>query len=349
MIGEIARRPGGDFASSGAASSRRSRSRRRFGACAGRAICASRPRRRKRCARRELLVLAGGTQGEPGRPWRASPRERTRIVTDRRRRHGDPLEPHHPRQRPRRVRARRATSCAAALASTRESRIRGSTRVATRPGSEQTPMIDLVAPRCFLPVHGTLHHLRRHGALARECRVNETLVVENGTAVLCDGQRVVGEGTVPSGVVTIGMGGGPLGAGVLRDCHELGRAGNRDGRHRARSRRAHSLRRRRRRPRRRPPSTTRWSTALCCSELTRVAEIAKKRRSSDDVLRDETRRACGATSRTSPASAPRRGSPARRGLNRLREASRCGRSRSSRAPGPRSGDRRRRAARSRSC
>lgn len=45
---------------------------------------------------------------------------------------------------------------------------------------EQERMIDLVRPRAFVPVHGTLHHLRRHAAVASNLGVSEVCVLENG-------------------------------------------------------------------------------------------------------------------------------------------------------------------------
>jgi ribonuclease J len=45
---------------------------------------------------------------------------------------------------------------------------------------EQRRMIDLVRPRAFVPVHGTLHHLFRHAVLAEHAGVAETCVLENG-------------------------------------------------------------------------------------------------------------------------------------------------------------------------
>lgn len=45
---------------------------------------------------------------------------------------------------------------------------------------EQARMIDLTKPEAFVPVHGTLLHLHRHAALAREKGVPEVLVLENG-------------------------------------------------------------------------------------------------------------------------------------------------------------------------
>ncbi|MCL2777018.1 MAG: ribonuclease J [Polyangiaceae bacterium] len=49
------------------------------------------------------------------------------------------------------------------------------------PRSEQRRMIELVRPTSFLPVHGTIHHLTRHAALAREVGVPNVLAIENGT------------------------------------------------------------------------------------------------------------------------------------------------------------------------
>jgi ribonuclease J len=48
---------------------------------------------------------------------------------------------------------------------------------------EQRRYLQLCRPRTFVPVHGTFHHLRRHAELARECGVQQTVIVENGTVV----------------------------------------------------------------------------------------------------------------------------------------------------------------------
>jgi len=45
---------------------------------------------------------------------------------------------------------------------------------------DQRRMLSLVRPRCFIPVHGTLHHLSRHAEMARELGVPHVAVVENG-------------------------------------------------------------------------------------------------------------------------------------------------------------------------
>lgn len=91
--------------------------------------------------------------------------------------------------------------------------------------SEQRRMLELVRPRCFLPVHGTLHHLLRHAELAREAGVAETIVVENGTPVVCDGERLRAEAPVPHGTVAIAVGGETASEETLRERAELGRNG----------------------------------------------------------------------------------------------------------------------------
>lgn len=91
--------------------------------------------------------------------------------------------------------------------------------------SEQARMIELTRPRCFLPVHGTLHHLLRHAELARTLAVPQTLVVENGGVVAFDGARISRVERVPHGRVAIGLGGEPLSAENLQRRQELARGG----------------------------------------------------------------------------------------------------------------------------
>jgi len=56
---------------------------------------------------------------------------------------------------------------------------------------EQKLMIQLVRPRCFIPVHGTFQYLAYHAELAQQMGVAETLVLEDGQAGLleADGLR----------------------------------------------------------------------------------------------------------------------------------------------------------------
>lgn len=56
---------------------------------------------------------------------------------------------------------------------------------------DQRRMLELVRPRCFLPVHGTIHHLSRHATLAREMGVPSVAVVENGRVVEVTSDRVM--------------------------------------------------------------------------------------------------------------------------------------------------------------
>jgi len=91
--------------------------------------------------------------------------------------------------------------------------------------SEQTRMIELCRPNCFLPVHGTLHHLLRHQELARELGVAETTVVENGTPVVCNGQKLWKDERVTHGRVAIAIGGEELSPQTHQRRVELGRLG----------------------------------------------------------------------------------------------------------------------------
>jgi ribonuclease J len=89
---------------------------------------------------------------------------------------------------------------------------------------EQLRMIELTQPRAFLPVHGTLHHLVRHAALARDAGVGEPLVAENGDVVEIDGGAPAKVGRVPVGKVAT-AGGEELSEDVLRERAQLGRGG----------------------------------------------------------------------------------------------------------------------------
>lgn len=92
--------------------------------------------------------------------------------------------------------------------------------------SEQQRMLELVRPQAFVPLHGTLAHLRRHADLARELGVTHTLVVENGQSVSysrAGGLRL--DQRVRSGRIAVAEGGEPLSAEVLKRRAELGRSG----------------------------------------------------------------------------------------------------------------------------
>src|SRR5690606_5276304 len=49
--------------------------------------------------------------------------------------------------------------------------------------SELAQMIEWTKPQAFVPVHGTLRHMKSHQALATKRGVVESVVVENGTSI----------------------------------------------------------------------------------------------------------------------------------------------------------------------
>ncbi|MBX3126081.1 MAG: ribonuclease J [Polyangiaceae bacterium] len=93
--------------------------------------------------------------------------------------------------------------------------------------SEQRRLIELLRPRAFLPIHGTLHHLLRHQELAREMGVAHTSVTENGGVVAFDPELgLMADGRVPHGRVYVSATGEALPPGVLKRRAELARSGS---------------------------------------------------------------------------------------------------------------------------
>jgi ribonuclease J len=91
--------------------------------------------------------------------------------------------------------------------------------------SEQTRMMELTRPKAFMPVHGTLHHLLRHAELGRDTGIRETIVVENGSVVSFDGERLSRVDEVTHGRVPIAFGGERLSGENLQRRQELARSG----------------------------------------------------------------------------------------------------------------------------
>jgi len=90
---------------------------------------------------------------------------------------------------------------------------------------EQSRMLELTRPRGFVPVHGTLHHLTRHAALARERGVPEILVAEDGDLVELGADVPLSKvGRAPVGRVAA-YDGEELSEDVLRERAQIGRAG----------------------------------------------------------------------------------------------------------------------------
>jgi ribonuclease J len=90
--------------------------------------------------------------------------------------------------------------------------------------AEQRRMIELVRPRSFVPVHGTLHHLHRHAELAKSAGVGDVLILENGDVGVLDEHGIRKDGTVPSGRVHV-WAGKALAPSVLRERQALAEGG----------------------------------------------------------------------------------------------------------------------------
>ncbi|RYE93178.1 MAG: ribonuclease J, partial [Myxococcales bacterium] len=91
---------------------------------------------------------------------------------------------------------------------------------------EQSRMIELTRPQSFVPIHGTLMHLHRHAALARERGVSEVTVLENGEVGELADDRALGRarGWVAAGKVAT-WGGDDIPERVLQDREQLARSG----------------------------------------------------------------------------------------------------------------------------
>lgn len=90
---------------------------------------------------------------------------------------------------------------------------------------EQRRMLDLVRPRAFVPVHGTLHHLMRHADLAREAGVEELCIAENGDVIeIGPSSPPAKVGRAIAGRVAT-FGGEELPDEVIRERQQIGRSG----------------------------------------------------------------------------------------------------------------------------
>jgi ribonuclease J len=91
--------------------------------------------------------------------------------------------------------------------------------------SEQTRMIELVEPRSFLPLHGTLRHMARHAELASHLGVERVAVIENGTPLSVEPEGLKTQPGVQHGKVAISPQGDVMSPAILARRAELGRAG----------------------------------------------------------------------------------------------------------------------------
>jgi ribonuclease J len=93
---------------------------------------------------------------------------------------------------------------------------------------EQRKLIETVAPRHFLPVHGEFRHLLRHLRTAQEVGVPEerTHLITNGQVLALEGGEATSGDEVPTGRVPLDRhGGSPLSAGTLQERALLGELG----------------------------------------------------------------------------------------------------------------------------
>ncbi len=79
-------------------------------------------------------------------------------------------------------------------------------------------MYQMIRPQIAIPVHGEAMHMRAHAALAKECQVPHTVLVENGSAVKFENGKARVAGTVWSGRLALEDGAViPFAAPMLRD------------------------------------------------------------------------------------------------------------------------------------
>jgi ribonuclease J len=93
---------------------------------------------------------------------------------------------------------------------------------------EQKLLIDMVRPKYFLPIHGELRQLRRHGKLAIEMGMAEenVIVVENGQIVELSGGRMKLGERIPGGYVFVdGESIGDIDYDIMREREKLARNG----------------------------------------------------------------------------------------------------------------------------
>jgi ribonuclease J len=93
---------------------------------------------------------------------------------------------------------------------------------------EQKLLLNMVKPKHFMPIHGELRQLKRHGALAVEVGIPEenVIVVENGQVVELSGGRLKLGDRIPGGYVFVdGQSIGEVDYDIMRERGKLARNG----------------------------------------------------------------------------------------------------------------------------
>jgi ribonuclease J len=88
---------------------------------------------------------------------------------------------------------------------------------------ELRTFLNVVRPRAFVPVHGEYRHLAAHAALARQMKVPQVLVCEDGDRIVLDGEETrVERRAVPGGHVFVdGLEVAGDAGGIIRDRRRL--------------------------------------------------------------------------------------------------------------------------------
>lgn len=93
---------------------------------------------------------------------------------------------------------------------------------------EMKLLLNIVRPKFFIPIHGELHHLHQHAALAKQVGVLEEniAVIENGQVVEFEGGEMRLAERIPGSYVFVdGVGVGDIGPSVLREREMIARDG----------------------------------------------------------------------------------------------------------------------------
>ena len=93
---------------------------------------------------------------------------------------------------------------------------------------EQKLLINIVKPKHFMPIHGELRQLKRHGAIAAELGIPEenVIVVENGQIVELSGGKIKLGERIPGGYVFVdGQSIGDVDYDIMRERGKLARNG----------------------------------------------------------------------------------------------------------------------------
>ena len=93
---------------------------------------------------------------------------------------------------------------------------------------EQKLLLNLVRPTFFMPIHGELHHLRRHATLAKQVGIpaGNVIVVENGQVVELAGGKLTLAERLPGGYIFVeGESVGEIDRDVMRERDQLARSG----------------------------------------------------------------------------------------------------------------------------